>query len=220
MKKYTLIPALALAVGAISLSSIPVASASFGTGIGVSFPTSGSHSSEIVPSYAAFSFDKIVEELTVVSDDDKRALGAEFRVDEVFERRDGDDVQMVRRLIMEAKVTNDGDNDYSIAHRDGQVYDFAILDKNGKTLYKWSDGMAFTQALTSSTVAAHKSEVYTAELDRKAYRKIKDDGVLVTAWLVDTPYKITTRMPTKVRSSTPVTLHGGIIIGNGPWYDD
>ena len=34
MKKYTLIPALALAVGAISLSSIPVASASFGTGIG------------------------------------------------------------------------------------------------------------------------------------------------------------------------------------------
>ena len=177
MKKYTLIPALALAVGAISLSSIPVASASFGTGIGVSFPTSGSHSSEIVPSYAAFSFDKIVEELTV-------------------EEKHG-------RLVMELKV-----------------YDFAILDKNGKTLYKWSDGMAFTQALTSSTVAAHKIEVYKAELDRKAYRKIKDDGVLVTAWLVDTPYKITTRMPTKVGNSTPVTLHGGIIIGNGPWYDD
>ena len=77
---------------------------------------------------------------------------------------------------MELKVTNDGDSDYSIAHRDGQVYDFAILDKNGKTLYKWSDGMAFTQALTSSTVAAHKIEVYKAELDRKAYRKIKDDG--------------------------------------------
>ena len=97
MKKYTLIPALALAVGAISLSSIPVASASFGTGIGVSFPTSGSHSSEIVPSYAAFSFDKIVEELTV-------------------EEKHG-------RLVMELKVTNDGDSDYSIAHRDGQVYD-------------------------------------------------------------------------------------------------
>ena len=136
-----------------------------------------------MPSYAAFSFDKIVEELTV-------------------EEKHG-------RLVMELKVTNDGDSDYSIAHRDGQVYDFAILDKNGKT-----------QALTSSTVAAHKIEVYKAELDRKAYRKIKDDGVLVTAWLVDTPYKITTRMPTKVGNSTPVTLHGGIIIGNGPWYDD
>ena len=59
MKRYTLIPALALAVGAVSLSAMPVASASFGTGIGVSFPTSGSHSSEIVPSYAAFSFDDI-----------------------------------------------------------------------------------------------------------------------------------------------------------------
>ena len=106
MKRYALIPALALALGA---ASMPVASASFGTGIGVSFPTSGSHSSEIVPSYAAFSFDKIVEELTV-------------------EEKHG-------RLIMELKVTNDGDSDYSIAHRDGQVYDFAILDKNGKTLY-------------------------------------------------------------------------------------
>ena len=62
MNRYALIPALALAVGAISLSAMPVASASFGTGIGVSFPTSGSHSSEIVPSYAAFSFDNIVEE--------------------------------------------------------------------------------------------------------------------------------------------------------------
>ena len=155
MNRYALIPALALAVGAVSLSAMPVASASFGTGIGVSFPTSGSHSSEIVPSYAAFSFDNIVEELTV-------------------EEKHG-------RLVMELKVTNDGDSDYSVAHRDGQIYDFAILDKNGKTLYRWSDGMAFTQALTSSSVAAHKSEVYTAELGRKAYRKIKDDAGLVPA---------------------------------------
>ena len=194
MNRYALIPALALAVGAVSLSAMPVASASFGTGIGVSFPTSGSHSSEIVPSYAAFSFDNIVEELTV-------------------EEKHG-------RLVMELKVTNDGDSDYSVAHRDGQIYDFAILDKNGKTLYRWSDGMAFTQALNIFFFDSEKSEFYTAELDRKAYRKIKDDAVLVTAWLVDTPYKLTTRMPTKVGSSTPVTLHGGIVIGNGPWYDD
>ena len=146
MNRYALIPALALAVGAVSLSAMPVASASFGTGIGGSFPTSGSHSSEILPSNAAIRFDNIVEELTV-------------------EEKHG-------RLVMELKVTNDGDSDYSVAHRDGQIYDFAILDKNGKTLYRWSDGMAFTQALTSSSGAAHKSEVYTAELDRKAYRKI------------------------------------------------
>ena len=50
----------------------------------------------------------VVEELTVVSDDDKRALGAEFRVDEVFERRDGDDVQMVRRLVEKQKIWLEG----------------------------------------------------------------------------------------------------------------
>lgn len=80
MKRYALIPALALTAFAVPLSAMPVASASFGTGIGVSFPTSGSHSSEIVPSYAAFSFDSIVEELTV-------------------EEKHG-------RLVMELKVTN------------------------------------------------------------------------------------------------------------------
>ena len=183
---YAFIPALALC---LSMVSLPTASASFGTGIGVSFPASGGHSSEIVPSYAAFSFDQVVEELTV-------------------EEKHG-------RLIMELKVTNDGDVPYSVSHRDGQVYDFAILDKNGKTLYRWSDGMAFTQALTSSSVDAHKSEVYTAELDRKKYRELKEDAVLVTAWLVDTPYS-SRRACRPSGSSTPVTLHGGIIIGNGP----
>ena len=43
-----------------------------------------------------------------MSDDDKRALGAEFRVDEVFERRDGDDVQMVRRLVEKQKIWLEG----------------------------------------------------------------------------------------------------------------
>ena len=82
--------------------------------------------------------------------------------------------------------------------------------------------MAFTQALTSSTIAAHSSEIYTAELDAKAYRKIKDDAVLVTAWLTDTPYTLATKLPSHTAAaSTPVVIHGGIILGNGRWdYDD
>ncbi len=172
------------------------ADASIGTGIGISFPASHSGSSTPTSTYAAFRSGKIVQELTV-------------------QDRHG-------KLRLELKVTNSGDTAYSIPHRDGQSYDFAILDKNNKELYRWSNGMAFTQALTSSSIAAHSSEVYTAELDAKTYRKIKDDAVLVTAWLTDTPYVLSTKVPTRTAaSSTPVVIHGGIILGNGHWdYDD
>ena len=184
---------------ALPLIAMPSAEAHVGTGIGITLPvggSSGSGQSNIARSYAAFGFDKVFEELTV-------------------EDRHG-------RLKLELKVTNNGDSDYTVPHRTGQVYDMAILDKNSKVLWRWSDSMAFTQALTSSSVPAHQNVVYTAELSSRDYRKLKDDAVLISAWLQDTPYVIMTRLPTRVASSTPVVLQGGIIIGSGhgPWYDD
>lgn len=186
----------AVCLGLMGALSSP-ASAGMGTGIGISIPTGGgSKTSTSSKTYAAFRAKNIAEELTV-------------------EDRHG-------RLLMEFKVTNVGDTPYTVSHRNGQVYDFAILDKNGKTLYRWSDGMAFTQALTTTTIDAHKSEVYQAELDRKAYRQLKDDAVLVTAWLADTPYVLSTNLPARTAgSSSSAVIHGGIILGNGRWaYDD
>lgn len=187
--------ALALALVGVSLLAAP-AEAGFGSGIGITFPAGrSSDSSTPAATYAAFSVGQVTQELTV-------------------REKSG-------RLALELKVTNNGDTPYTIDHRDGQVYDFAILDKNGKTIYQWSDTMAFTQALTSSSIAAHDAAVYTAEIDRKKYRELKDDAVLVTAWLVDTPYVISTKLPTKTAgSSTPVLIHGGIILGNGHGYYD
>lgn len=172
------------------------AEAGFGTGIGISFPAGGSSSSsQSNSSYAIFSFGAITEELIVAEKSGK--------------------------LKLELKVTNNGDNPYIVDHKDGQIYDFALLDKNGKTIYKWSDNMSFTQALTSSTINAHDFAVYSAEIDRKTYRKLKDDGVLATAWLLDTPYTIGTKLPTTVAINTnPVIIHGGVILGNGHFdYD-
>ena len=90
-----------------------------------------------------------------------------------------------------------------------------ILDKNGKKMWQWSDGMAFTQALCTTTIAPHSFEVYKAELDSKEYRKIKDDAVLVTAYVLDTPCKLSAKLPTIIASnSTPVLIHGGVIFGS------
>ena len=201
MHKRTKIAAVAIFAGLLSFSTVPIpqASAHIGTGIGISLPmgggSSGSGSYVRPESYAAVTHGSVIEELTV-------------------KERSG-------RLLMEYKVTNNGDVPYVDDHRDGQVYDIAVLDKNGKALWRWSDGMAFTQALTSSSIDAHKSAVYTAEIARKDYKEFKDDAVLVTAWTVDTPIKVSTKVPeAHATSSGSGAIFGTIVIGNGPWYDD
>ena len=189
----------ALIAGVLSaVLPMPQASAHIGTGIGVTLPMGGSSSSTTYSrpeSYAAVTNDNIIEELTVT--------------------------EKSGRLLLELKVTNNSDTPYTIDHRDGQIYDMAVLDKNGTALWRWSDGMAFTQALTSSSIDAHKSELYTAEIKRTDYKKFKDDAVLVTAWLVDTPLKVSTRVPQAVATGgSSGAIFGTIVIGNGPWYDD
>ncbi len=172
-------------------------SAGFGTGIGVTFPMGGSSGSSSTrpESYAAFSADQLIQELTVIE-------------------RSG-------RLLLEFKITNDSDTPCVISHKDGQCYDFALLDKNGTPLYQWSEGMAFTQALTETVYPPHESVIYTAEIERLKYKAIKEDAVVVTAFLTDTPYRLSTHVPVSVKSgSSPAILHGAIIIGNGRWYDD
>ena len=172
-----------------------VAHAGFGTGIGITFPASGSSTKTPINTYAALQFEQITEELTL-------------------QERHG-------RLLMELKVSNNGDAPYTISHRDGQVYDFLITDKNGKKIWQWSDGMAFTQALCTTTIAPHSFEVYKAELNSKDYRKIKDDAILVTAYILDTPCKLSAKLPTTIASnSTPVLIHGGVIFGNRAVADD
>jgi hypothetical protein len=169
--------------------------AGFGTGIGISFPASGSSTVSSGNTYAALQYEALTEELSL-------------------SEKSG-------RLLLELKVSNNGDTPYTASHRTGQIYDFIITDKNGKKIWQWSDGMAFTQALSTTTIAPHSFEVYTAELDSKAYRKIKDNAVLATAYILDTPCRLSAKLPTRTASkSTPVMIHGGVIFGNGRWVDD
>lgn len=175
------------------LASAEIASArDIGFGVGIGFPYGRYPAVSRAENYAALSFDKIIEELTVT--------------------------EKSGRLIIEFKITNDSDEDYSLSHRDGQEYEMAIFDKNGKALWLWSEGTAFTQALTETVYKHHDFTVYKAEIERKDYKKFKDDAVLVTAFLTDTNYKISTRLPHIERSSSGA-LHGTIIIGSGPYHD-
>lgn len=193
MKKLSVLAAL----GMFLVAGSPTAAASVGIGIGIPFPMPSSSSGRTTSgeSYAAFTFGEMVEELTVTE-------------------KNG-------RLKMELKVTNLSDTPYTVEHQNGQDYDFVISDKNGSELYRWSGGMAFTQAVRTAEYPAHASVVYTAELERRDYRKFKEDAVLVTAFLVDTPCRLAVRLPSvREGSGTSSVWHGSVVVGRGPWYDD
>ena len=180
---------------ALAFSSFGMAGASIGGEIGVYVPVGGgggySRTSGSEESFASFTVDKIVQELTV-----KKKSG---------------------RLLMEFRVANGSDTPYTVEHRNGQVYEFLVLDKRGRVLWRWSDGMAFTQALTSSTVDANGEVVYRAEIKRTDFKKFKDDAVVVMAYLVDTPYTLSAAVPeTTETSSGGAAVFGAIVLGNGP----
>ena len=163
--------------------SIALAS-DYGIGIGFPIPTGSQAADMPKESYAAFSLPPLAYELTV---NEKHS-----------------------RLIIELKVTNKGAAPYTIEHNTGQEFDIIISGKEHEELYRWSDGMAFTQAFSVSTIAAGETAVHRVELDSKDYRKIKNDAVLVTAFLTDTEQSISAKLPTRYASRTPITIFGGI----------
>ena len=180
---------------ALVFSTFGTASADIGGEIGVYVPVGGggySRSGGPEESFASFTVDKLVHELTV-------------------QKKSG-------RLLMEFRVSNASDAPYTVEHRTGQEYEFLVLDKRGKVLWRWSEGMAFTQALTSSTIEAQGEAVYKAEIARKDFKKFKDDAVVVMAYLADTPYTLSAAVPETVEtSSSGAAVFGAIVLGSGPW---
>ncbi|MCR5029956.1 MAG: hypothetical protein K5982_00640 [Selenomonadaceae bacterium] len=178
----------------MAFSTLGMASASIGGEIGVYVPVGGGGGYSRTgseESFASFTVDKLVQELTV-----KKKSG---------------------RLLMELRVSNGSDAPYTVEHRNGQVYEFLVLDKRGRVLWRWSEGMAFTQALTSSTIDAQGEVVYKAEIKRTDFKKFKDDAVVVMAYLTDTPYTLSAAVPeTTETSSGGAAVFGAVVLGNGP----
>ncbi len=49
-------------------------------------------------------------------------------------------------------VTYSGTSQTNVTYNDGSVYDFIILNEEGMTIWRWSDGLGFTQALWGMTI--------------------------------------------------------------------
>ena len=59
-------------------------------------------------------------------------------------------------------VRNESAAPVSLRFPTAQQYDFAIKDRSGKTVWRWSDGQSFADAPTTRTIPAHESITFTA----------------------------------------------------------
>ena len=153
---------------------------------GITFPVTPARSAGQSSTYAGVRYGDISEELTA-------------------EEKHG-------RLYLKLTVTNEGTAPYLVSHPTGQNYDFALLDAKGRAIWRWSDDMSFTQALQTYTLAPGASEEFTAEIDSKTYRTLKEKAVLAVAGLTDTDLMLSAEVP-EVGGRRPTLIHGDIIFG-------
>ena len=59
------------------------------------------------------------------------------------------------------EVTNDSRKAVELDFPDGRTHDFAVIDENGREVWRWSAGRMFTQGMQNRLLEAHDSAVYT-----------------------------------------------------------
>ena len=171
MKPTKLFAAL-LTAALLAPALAPAAEAGIGGGIGISIPTSHAPAVRAASNtYAGVRIGDLSEELTV-------------------NEKSG-------RLLLKLTVRNEGTEAYTVAHPTGQNYDFALLDAKGREIWRWSDGMAFTQAQQTYTLAP--------------------GAVLVAAGLKDTNVLVCAAVPDPRSAGASPRIHGDIVIGTGGW---
>lgn len=123
------------------------------------------------------------------------------------------------KLHLEMRLTNHSAHDMVFSHKDGQTYDFTLTDQKGRELWRWSDGMGFTQALTTSSIPAGETVVYSADIEPKEYRKVKEDAVFVNMYVKDSPYGFSLKLSRAAadKCAAPVIVYGGVGTG-GDWW--
>lgn len=62
-------------------------------------------------------------------------------------------------------LRNRGSDTLHLSFPDGQRFDFVVKDRNGETVWRWSEGRFFTQATGSEELAPGDSLAYSARLE-------------------------------------------------------
>ncbi len=76
-------------------------------------------------------------------------------------------------LKLSLTVTNNSDKEISISHSSQQLFDFALYDDKGETLYFWSANRMFAAVVTTTKIAAGEKLVLGDTISSAEYALIK-----------------------------------------------
>jgi len=74
-----------------------------------------------------------------------------------------DKVTLEKPLNINLVVENTGTKPHDLTFNSGQKYDFTIIDEAGREVWRWSDGLMFTQAIITETIEPGERIEYVAE---------------------------------------------------------
>lgn len=93
-------------------------------------------------------------------------------------------------ITLTLTVSNPASTPAAVSFNSGQHYDFTISDAaNGALLWRWSLGMGFTQMLSTQTIPANGTLVYTAQ-----WKPTQKGNLIATGSLVSLSHRADAKM--------------------------
>ena len=80
------------------------------------------------------------------------------------------DVRVKDGVAFAFHVTNSSDRTLELSFPSGQTHDFAVVDSAGRTIWRWSDGRMFTQALRNKVLDSGETTTFDGRWDAAGRR--------------------------------------------------
>ena len=92
-------------------------------------------------------------------------------------------------------VTNDGKKNAELTFPNGQRYDFAVIDSEGREVYRWAEGRMFTQSVQNATIDGGE----TMHITEQANLDLPPGSYVAVAKLRSTNFPVQERLPFEVK---------------------
>jgi len=92
-------------------------------------------------------------------------------------------------------VTNEGKKNAELTFPDGQRYDFAVIDSEGREVYRWADGRMFTQSVQNTSLEGGE----TMRIAEQATPSLKPGSYVAVATLRSTNFPVQERVAFDLR---------------------
>ena len=92
-------------------------------------------------------------------------------------------------------VTNDGAKNVELTFPDGQTHDFAVLDADGREVYRWAKGRMFTQSVQTKSLEGGE----TMHIAEQARTTLPNGSYVAVATLRSTNFPVQERISFELR---------------------